>query len=94
MEDRSMALANILTHLRYLISFKAEERYLHLYLLIEGEALYINSVLLGILFSFGDEDTIMPYFKEALAHWIEFLKIAPKEYQERWHKLSDHDFEF
>ncbi|MDO6444395.1 DUF115 domain-containing protein [Colwellia sp. 1_MG-2023] len=94
MNNRSDALKNIMTQLRYLFSFKQEEQYLHLYLILEGETLYINSVLLSVLFNFGDEKTIMPFFEEALSHWIEFLKIAPQQYRERWDVLSDHDFIF
>mgnify|MGYP000548379680 CR=1 FL=1 len=93
-KDRDDALKNVIDHLRYLMSFKAEERYLHLYLILEGETLYINSVLLSLLFNFGDEKNIIPYFKEALAHWVDFLKIAPEQYRKRWNVLSDHDFVF
>ena len=94
MKDRSDALNNIITQLRYLMSFKEEEKYLHLYLILEGETLYINSVLLSVLFNFGDQKSIMPYFEEALGHWITFLKMAPQQYRDRWHVLSDHDFVF
>ena len=94
MIDRADALNNIITQLRYLLSFKEDQQYLHLYLILEGEALYINSILISVLFNFGDEKSIMPYFEEALSHWIGFLKMAPQQYRERWDVLSDHDFIF
>ncbi|WP_259337900.1 6-hydroxymethylpterin diphosphokinase MptE-like protein [Colwellia sp. RSH04] len=92
--DREDALKNIIDHLRYLMSFRTGEEYLHLYLILEGEALYINSVLISLLFNFGDDKNIIPYFKEALEHWISFLKVAPEQYRERWNTLSDHNFIF
>lgn len=93
-ENRSDALNCIIQHLRYLKSFREEDKYLHLYLILEGETLYINSVLISLLFNFGDEKNIIPFFKEALAHWVAFLKMAPQQYRERWDVLSDHDFVF
>ncbi|KKK59432.1 hypothetical protein LCGC14_3034440, partial [marine sediment metagenome] len=42
--NRSDALEQLLKSLRYLFSFKSHPRYTHLYLLLEGEALYVTSV--------------------------------------------------
>jgi hypothetical protein len=92
-KNRGEALDKIIKQLRYLNSFQ-ENRYLHLYLLLEGEFLYINGILISLLYDFGDDTTIMPYFNEALAHWIDFLKQAPQAYKERWNKESTHKFNF
>lgn len=94
MHNRSDALANLLQSLRYLYSFKTGGRYVHLYLILEGEALYTSSVLLSTLYNFGDEEEIMPFYKQALNLWIAFLKDAPQNYRERWHKLSDYSFDY
>lgn len=93
MQSRSDALNNILASLRYLYSFKTGGRYVHLYLLLEGEALYTSSILLSILYNFGDEEQIIPFYSEALNLWIDFLKQAPTDYQARWNKLSDYGWE-
>jgi hypothetical protein len=86
--NRADAFNAILTQLRYLASFKGESKLSHLYLLLEGEVLYTNSVLISLLYQFGDDESIIPYFKEALGVWIQFLKDAPEHYRERWNKES------
>ncbi len=94
MANRSEALANLLESLRYLYSFKTGGRYVHLYLILEGEALYTSSVLLSTLYNFGNDEEIIPYYQRALDLWIAFLKDAPQNYRERWDKLSDYSFDY
>ena len=90
--NRGEALDTLMESLRYLYSFKAETRYLHLFLLIEGEALYVTSTLLGGLYNFGDDEEVIPYYMALLEHWKSFLRSAPTMYRERWDVLSDHDW--
>lgn len=94
MHNRADGLNNLLASLRYLYSFKQGGRYIHLYLILEGEALYTSSVLLSILYNFGKDREIIPYYREALTLWIEFLRQAPNYYRERWNKLSDYSFDY
>ncbi|WP_372766423.1 6-hydroxymethylpterin diphosphokinase MptE-like protein [Pseudoalteromonas sp.] len=91
---RTDSLNCLLSSLRYLYSFKTNARYAHLYLILEGEALYTSSVLLSMLYNFGDEQSIVPFYKNALKLWITFLKDAPQHYRERWNKLSDYSFDY
>lgn len=92
-EDRSQALDIVIQQLRYLNSFKGAGKHAHLYLLLEGEALYVNSVLISLLYNFGDEKEIIPYFKPALTLWVEFLQKAPEYYRERWDLLSTYSLD-
>jgi hypothetical protein len=94
MENRHQALDNVIKQLRYLNSFKIGGRHSHLYLLLEGEALYVNSVLISLLYNFGDSDNIIPYFKPALDLWIDFLNKAPEYYRERWDLYSTYSFDY
>ncbi|WP_354668369.1 6-hydroxymethylpterin diphosphokinase MptE-like protein [Colwellia sp. D2M02] len=94
MENRSQALDSLIKQLRYLKSFKQGGRHVHLYLLLEGEALYVNSVLISLLYNFGNNKEIIPYFKPALNYWIDFLRKAPDYYRERWDLLSTYSFDY
>ncbi|MCO4798658.1 MAG: motility associated factor glycosyltransferase family protein [Colwelliaceae bacterium] len=94
MDNRSQALDCLISQLRYLNSFKAGGRHTHLYLLLEGEALYVNSVLISLLFNFGDSESVIPYFKPALDLWIDFLNKAPQYYRERWDLYSTYSFDY
>ncbi len=88
--NRGDARDVLFKQLRYLKSFTQTPRYSHLYLLLEGEALYINCVLLSILYNFGEKNQSLEIFKEALAIWIDFLNRAPQIYRERWNENSAH----
>ena len=92
--NRPEALDIIIRQLRYLSSFKQDGRHAHLYLLLEGEALYVNSVLISLLYNFGDSEEIIAYFKPALTLWIDFLKKAPDYYRERWDLYSTYSFDY
>lgn len=92
--NRSDALEQLLKSLRYLFSFKSHPRYTHLYLLLEGEALYVTSVLISLLYSFGDETEIIPFYMQAKDMWKEFILEAPEQYRTRWNVLSDYSFDY
>jgi len=91
--SRGEELGKLLTQVRFLFSFKTTQ-YSHLYFLLEGEALYNTSILINMLFNFGTEEEILPYYQQAKALWCDFLTKAPEYYQQRWHELSNHDFIF
>lgn len=92
--SRGQALEQILESLRYLFSFKQHPRYTHLYLLLEGEALYVTSVLLSTLYNFGDDENIIPIYLKARNLWVEFIEEAPEEYRNRWQEVSDYSFDY
>jgi len=91
---REEAVDVLFKHLNYLNSFNYERQFGHLYLLLQGEAWYVNSVLVSVLYNYGKSDEIMPYFNEALNVWIDFLKDAPQMYRDRWNELSDYGFDY
>ncbi|GLX83128.1 motility associated factor glycosyltransferase family protein [Thalassotalea eurytherma] len=91
---REEALPILFKHLHYLNSFMSGGGLSHLYLILQGEAWYVNSVLLAILYNYGDSEEIMPYYQEALDVWIDFLEKAPDMYRERWNVLSDYGFDY
>lgn len=93
-KDRGEALEQILKSLRYLFSFKQHPKYTHLYLLMEGESLYVSSVLLSLLYNFGDDHEIIPLYMEARDLWVKFIEEAPEEYESRWDVLSDYSFDY
>ena len=78
---RGEALSSLLKSIRYLYSFKENAKYLNIFLLMEGEALYTTALLISLLFNFGNEDEIIPFYKEALKHWVEFIEAAPEYYK-------------
>ncbi len=92
--NRTEALEQLLESLRYLFSFKNHPRYTHLYLLLEGESLYVTSVLISLLYNFGDETTIVPYYEKAKTLWRDFIADAPQQYRDRWNELSDYSFDY
>lgn len=92
--NRTEALKQLLESLRYLFSFKNHPRYTHLYLLLEGESLYVTSVLISLLYNFGDEKTIVPYYEKAKTLWRDFIADAPQQYRDRWNELSDYSFDY
>jgi len=92
--SREEALDNLFKHLHYLNSFMQGGKLSHLYLILQGEAWYVNSVLLSILYNYGDSEEVMPYYQEALAIWVDFLKNMPDLYRERWDLLSTYSFDY
>ncbi|GAA79454.1 hypothetical protein P20495_1955 [Pseudoalteromonas sp. BSi20495] len=92
--NRKEALKQLLESLRYLFSFKNHPRYTHLFLLLEGESLYVTSVLISLLYNFGDETSIIPYYEKAKKLWIDFIADAPQQYRQRWNELSDYSFDY
>ncbi|WP_462163497.1 hypothetical protein [Pseudoalteromonas xiamenensis] len=81
-KDRKAAQAVLLESLRYLYSFKNIASHVGLYLLLEGEALYVSTILISLLYNYGDEVEIMPYYQAALEEWCVFLDKAPAFYEE------------
>ena len=92
--SREEALDILFKHLNYLNSFSQDRQFSHLYLLLQGEAWYVNSVLVSLLYNYGDSQEIVPHFKASLAVWRDFLKQAPQMYRERWNELSDYGFDY
>ncbi len=93
-KTREEALDILFKHLNYLNSFNYERQFGHLYLLLQGEAWYVNSVLVSVLYNYGTSEEILPFFQEALDVWIDFLKKAPDMYRKRWNELSDYGFDY
>ncbi|MGS0534956.1 hypothetical protein [Pseudoalteromonas sp. SaAl2] len=93
-DNRADALQQLLKSLRYLFSFKNHPRYTHLYLLLEGESLYVTSVLISLLYNFGDDKEIIPYYQQAKELWKDFILDAPNQYRTRWNVLSDYSFDY
>lgn len=91
---REQALLQLLTSLRYLFSFKQSPRLMHLCLLLEGESLYVSSVLISLLYNFGEDDEIIPYYQRAKKLWKDFVSDAPQQYRDRWDELSDYSFDY
>lgn len=81
-EIRSDALNNLLKSVRYLYSFKSSAKYLNVFLLFEGEVLYSTSLLVSLLYNYGNESEILEYYNEALSCWISFIEGAPDYYKE------------
>ncbi|MFC3031838.1 6-hydroxymethylpterin diphosphokinase MptE-like protein [Pseudoalteromonas fenneropenaei] len=79
--DRTEALETLLESLRYIYSFRNSAQHLGLYFLIEGEALYMTTILLSLLYNFGNDDEIVPYFSKALEEWCRYLSVAPEFYR-------------
>jgi hypothetical protein len=92
--NRSDGLLIINEYSNYLDNFKNNLRYKHLFSLLKGETLYINSLLISLLFRHGDDESIIPYFEEALKYWREFLQQAPKEYRTKWNVHSNCGFDY
>ena len=92
--NREEALEQLLKSLRYLFSFKNNLRYSHLFLLLEGEALYVTSVMISLLYNFGDDEEIIPFYMQAKDMWKEFIVEAPNQYRTRWNVLSDYSFDY
>ncbi|MDC3188720.1 DUF115 domain-containing protein [Pseudoalteromonas elyakovii] len=93
-DNRADALQQLLKSLRYLFSFKNHPRFTHLYLLLEGESLYVTSVLISLLYNFGNDKEIIPYYQEAKELWKDFILEAPNQYRARWNVLSDYSFDY
>lgn len=91
---RSDGLKKLMAQLQYFNSLRDNRRYQHLYLLLQGECLYISSILISLLYRYGDEKAIVPYFSGALALWRDFLIKAPTYYRERWNQDSISSFDF
>ncbi len=79
--NRTNSFDNLLESVRYLYSFKGSKRYLNIFLLFEGEVLYTSSLLISLLYNFGDETEILIYYNKALKVWIEFIENAPEYYK-------------
>ncbi|MEH6393570.1 motility associated factor glycosyltransferase family protein [Pseudoalteromonas sp.] len=79
---RSDALNNLLKSVRYLYSFKNSAKYLNVFLLFEGEVLYTASLLVSLLYNYGDETEILEYYNKALNCWVSFIESAPDYYKE------------
>ncbi|WP_337116860.1 MULTISPECIES: motility associated factor glycosyltransferase family protein [unclassified Pseudoalteromonas] len=79
---RSDALNNLLKSVRYLYSFKNSAKYLNVFLLFEGEVLYTTSLLVSLLYNYGNETEILEYYNKALDCWISFIEGAPDYYKE------------
>lgn len=90
--NRSEAFEQIMKQIRLLISLK-ETQFSHHYMILEGEALYLNSIIINMLYNYGDEVSIVPYYQELKAVWCKFLAGAPQLYRDNWNKASDHVFE-
>lgn len=80
-QTRTDALENLLQSLRYLYSFRESAHYMSLYLIMEGEALYTSSILISLLYNFGDKESIVPFYQEAIEHWAKFVRDAADYYE-------------
>jgi len=91
---RTEAFEQVLKQVRFLNSLKATQ-YSHLFFLLEGEALYLNSILSNILYSFGDDDQqVLPYFYQLRDLWCDFLTRVPEYYQHNYLRYDEHNFQF
>ncbi|QTL34218.1 6-hydroxymethylpterin diphosphokinase MptE-like protein [Pseudoalteromonas viridis] len=90
--SRDQAFDQVMEQVRLLISLK-ETQFSHHYMVLEGEALYLNSILINMLFNYGSSDEILPYYLQLRKVWCDFLRSAPQLYRENWNKASDHVFE-
>jgi hypothetical protein len=90
--NRTEAFEQIMKQIRLLISLK-ETQFSHHFMVLEGEALYLNSIIINMLYNYGDEKSIVPYYQELKSVWCEFLSGAPQLYKDNWNKASDHVFE-
>lgn len=79
-ETREEALFVLLESIRYIYSFKDSADFFVIYLLMEGEALYVTTIFISLLYNFGASDEVLPYYNRALEEWINFLKKAPYYY--------------
>ncbi|WP_404338871.1 6-hydroxymethylpterin diphosphokinase MptE-like protein [Pseudoalteromonas mariniglutinosa] len=88
---REEAFEQILKHIQLLVSLK-ETRFGHHYMVLEGEALYLNSIIINMLFNYGNDTEILPYYQNVKKIWCDFLSQAPELYRQNWNKASDHVF--
>lgn len=89
---RSEAFEQVMKQIRLLMSLK-ETQFSHHFMVLEGEALYLNSIIINMLFNYGDDESIMPFYQELKGVWCDFLENAPSLYRKNWNKASDHVFE-
>ncbi|MFT2112675.1 6-hydroxymethylpterin diphosphokinase MptE-like protein [Marinomonas sp. 2405UD68-3] len=82
--NRTNSFDNLLESIRYLYSFKGSAKHLHIFLLFEGEVLYASSLLISLLYNFGDDEEILIYYNKALEYWISFIENAPIYYKENF----------
>ncbi|MEW6989351.1 6-hydroxymethylpterin diphosphokinase MptE-like protein [Colwelliaceae bacterium 6441] len=94
LNSRSDCLQILLAQLRYFNSISTERRYQHLYLLLKGQCAYVSSILLSLLYRYGDEKEIVPYFNDALSLWKEFIIKSPQHYRDLWDKNSRYGFDY
>ncbi|PAY01270.1 hypothetical protein CKO50_11125 [Pseudoalteromonas sp. HM-SA03] len=90
--SRTEAYEQVIKQVHLLISLK-ETQFSHHYMVLEGEALYLNSIIINMLFNYGSSQSVLPYYQELKGVWCDFLASAPKLYRENWNKSSDHTFE-
>ncbi|QUI70387.1 6-hydroxymethylpterin diphosphokinase MptE-like protein [Pseudoalteromonas sp. M8] len=90
--SRTEAYEQVIKQVHLLTSLK-ETQFSHHYMVLEGEALYLSSIIINMLFNYGSSQSILPYYQELKAVWCDFLASAPDLYRENWNKSSDHIFE-
>ncbi len=90
--NRSEAFDQVLRHIQLLVSIK-ETQFSHHYMVLEGEALYLNSIIINMLYNYGNETEVLPYYQNIKGVWCDFLTKAPELYRQNWNKASTHVFE-
>lgn len=86
------AVEQVIYQFRYLTCL-TESQYSHHYLLLEGEVLYVNSVIVNLLFSYSENDNILECYEKIRVIWCDFLREAPNLYIDKWNKYSEHVFD-
>lgn len=79
-KERAELLENLLSSLRYLYSFKESSRYSSLFLVLEGEALYVSTLFTSLLYNFGSNEEILPYYQQAIDIWVSYLQGLPDNF--------------
>lgn len=90
--NRAEAFEQVLKQIHLLVSLK-ETQFSHHYMVLEGEALYLNSIIINMLYNYGSATEILPYYENIKGIWCDFLRKAPELYRQNWNKASDHVFE-
>lgn len=86
------AVEQVIYQFRYLTCL-SESQYAHHYLLLEGEVLYVNSVIINLLFAYSDNDNILECYEGIRVIWCDFLREAPDLFINKWNKYSEHVFD-
>lgn len=90
-KSKEEALIQAIEQFRY-INYLKESKYAHLFLLLEGEVLYVSSILINLVFSYGMNSGVLTEYEKLKMIWCDFLDELPEYYLNNWKECSQHVF--